>query len=116
MTKKVLSINVFDIAGGPFAVSSLDGEVLYKRIYTILKNDGSVSLSFNNITVLTAAFLNSAIGQLYGQFEEEFINSKLNIVDMEQDDRNLLNVVIRTAKQYFRDPERFNEIVASIPD
>lgn len=66
-------------------------------------------LSFHNITTLTSAFLNAAIGQLYGTFSEEEIRSLLNVRDMQQDDIALLKRVVETAKQYFKDPQRFDQ-------
>ena len=112
---KTLSINIFEVAG-PYAVASSDGELVHKRINTTLKNDGNVNLSFRNIKVVTSAFLNTAIGQLYGQFDEQDIDSRLEIVDLVEDDQKLLELVIETAKQYFQDPDRFKQIVSSIPD
>ena len=108
----MLSINVFEIVGGPYAVSSSDGELVHARINTTLKNDGNVNLSFGNIKVLTPAFLNTAIGQLYGQFNEQYIDARLEIVDLGEDDKELLKLVVETAKQYFQDPDRFNQIIS----
>ena len=109
---KTQSINVFEIVGGPYAVASSDGELVHARINTTLKNDRNVSLSFRNIKVLTPAFLNTAIGQLYGQFNEQYIDSRLEIVDLGEDDKGLLKLVVETAKQYFQDPDRFNQIIS----
>lgn len=108
----MLSINVFEIVGGPYAVSSSDGELVYGRINTTLKNDENVNLSLRNIKVLTPAFLNTAIGQLYGQFNEQYIDSRLEILYLGEDDKELLKLVVETAKQYFQDPDRFNQIIS----
>ena len=64
-----------------------------------------MALSFMNVTSLTSAFLNAAIGQLYGEFSEEEIRAKLTVKDMEQDDLVLLKRVVETAKAYFKNPE-----------
>jgi hypothetical protein len=74
-----------------------------------LKEGRNVMLSFHNITTLTSAFLNAAIGQLYGTFSEEEIRSLLNVRDMQQDDVALLKRVVETAKQYFKDPQKFDQ-------
>jgi hypothetical protein len=55
---------------------------------------------------LTAAFLNAAIGQLYGKFKEDQIRAQLKVKDMQPDDFALLKRVVDTAKQYFRNPKR----------
>jgi len=70
-----------------------------------------VTVSFLNVSSLTSAFLNAAIGQLYGSFTENGIRSKLKVKDIEPDDLALLKRVVETAKQYFKDPKRFNKAV-----
>jgi len=68
-----------------------------------------VILSFHNISTLTSAFLNAAVGQLYGEFSEEQIRALLKVQDMQPDDLALLKRVVETAKQYFKDPDRFDQ-------
>ena len=109
--KNKLSLSVFEIVGTPLCVASSDGEKVFDRLDAALKEGQSVTLSFRNVTTLTSAFLNAAIGQLYGKFSEEKIRSFLNVQDMEQDDIALLKRVVETAKQYFQDPERFDQAV-----
>jgi len=58
---------------------------------------------------LTSAFLNAAIGQLYGNFTEEEIRNALTVKDIEQDDLALLSRVIETAKEYFKNPKRADQ-------
>jgi hypothetical protein len=57
-----------------------------------------------NVTSLTPAFLNVAIGQPYGEFSEEEIRAKLSVKDMEPDDLFLPKRVVETAKAYFKNP------------
>ena len=106
-----LSLSVFEIVGNPLCVASSDGQKVFERLEVALKEERNVTLSFRNVTTLTSAFLNAAIGQLYGGFSEEKIRSLLNVRDMEQDDMALLKRVVETAKQYFQDPEKFNRAV-----
>jgi hypothetical protein len=68
-----------------------------------------VSLSFLNVESLTSAFLNASIGQLYREFSEEQIRAGLSVKDMSNEDIALLKRVVDTAKQYFKDPERFKK-------
>ena len=62
-----------------------------------------------NVSTLTSAFLNAAVGQLYGQFDEDQIRRLLKVEDRESDDVALLKRVVDTAKQYFQDPQRFEQ-------
>ncbi len=101
-----VTIRVFEVVGSDLCVASDDGERIYDRIAHALGEERKVNLSFANVANLTSAFLNTAVGQLYGKFSEEQIHSGLRVSDMEADDQVLLKRVVDTAKEYFRDPER----------
>ncbi len=101
-----LFIKVFEIVGARLCVASDDGERVHGQIAAALKEGKKVKISFANVDSLTSAFLNSAIGQLYGEFAEDKIKSGLSVCDIEKDDLELLKRVVDTAKEYFKDPER----------
>ncbi len=101
-----LKFSVFEIVGSQLCVASSDGQRVYERIAAALKERRGVTLSFQSITTLTAAFLNAAIGQLYGLFNEEQIRTFLKVQDIQSDDLALLKRAVETAKQYFKDPQR----------
>jgi hypothetical protein len=109
--QKEMMISIFEIVGSPLCVASNDGQKVHDRIAAVLKGDRSVTLSFHNVTTLTSAFLNAAIGQLYGTFSEEQIRSLLKVQDIQPDDLALLKRVVETAKQYFKDPQKFDQAV-----
>lgn len=108
---KDFKLSIFEIVGSPLCVASSDGQKVYDRLAAILKEGRNVTLSFYNVATLTSAFLNAAIGQLYGEFSEEQIRSLLKAQDMQSDDLALLKRVVETAKQYFKDPHRFQQAV-----
>ena len=112
--KKDVPISVFEVVGSPLCVASGDGQKVYNRLAAVLKQDRRVLLSFRNVSTLTSAFLNTAIGQLYGAFDEDQIRALLKVEDMEADDVALLRRVVDTAKRYFQDPERFNNVVREV--
>lgn len=107
--KKTSTIVVFEIVGSPLCVASNDGQKVYDRLDAALKAGRSVNISFRNVTTLTSAFLNAAIGQLYGSFSEDEIRSHLKVVEMQENDQALLRRVVETAKQYFKDPRGFKQ-------
>ncbi|SRR6185295_985046 len=109
-----LDLSIYEIVGSPLCVASEDGQKVYERIAAALREGRAVSVSFRNVTSLTSAFLNAAIGQLYGPFSEDEIRAKLRVQDMEPDDRALLKRVVDTAKEYFRDPQRFDQAVEEV--
>ena len=107
--QEYVSISLFEVVGSPLCIASSDGQVVYRHITSVFENDRSVLLSFQNVSTLTAAFLNSAIGQLYGVYSEEKLRSLLKVEDIDQDDLALVKRVVENAKQYFKDPERFRQ-------
>lgn len=104
---KNLTLSILEVVGSSLCVASDDGQKVHDRIAAALKEGQSVTVSFLNVSSLTSAFLNAAIGQLYGSFSEDEIRSKLKVTDLQPDDRSLLKRVVDTAKEYFKDPERF---------
>lgn len=101
-----VTVRVFEIVGNELCVASDDGQKVYEQIAGVLKQGRRVTLSFLNVKSLTSAFLNTAIGQLYGQFSEDQIRGNLKVSDLDQDDLALLKRVVDTAKEYFKNPER----------
>ena len=114
--QKDITISVFEVVGSPLCVASDDGQNIYDRLALAFKQECGVVLSFRNVTTLTSAFLNAAIGQLYGEFNEEKVRSLLKVEEMEADDLVLLKRVVDTAKQYFKDPQRFDQAVRDVLD
>lgn len=103
-----ITIKVYEVVGSSACVSADDGQMVYEQIAAAMRSGRNVELSFLNVSSLTSAFLNPAIGQLYDQFSDDQIREHLSVTEMENDDRALLKRVVETAKRYFKDPVRFN--------
>ena len=114
MTNNLLELSVFEIVGSPFCVASDDGQKVYERLAAALRAGHGVRLSFHNVAIVTSAFLNAAIGQLYGEFDEALIRSRLQASDIAPDDVMLLRRVVETAKQYFADPQTFEQAIREV--
>ena len=111
---KNIQISMFEVVGSPFCVATDDGQKIHKHLDAALRANQEVVLSFHNVTALTSAFLNTAVGQLYGTFSEEKIHSLLKVVDAEKDDLALLRSAVNNAKLYFKDPQRFDQAVREV--
>jgi hypothetical protein len=109
-----ITLSIREIVGSPDCVASDNGQGLYDRVAVALKQGIEVTVSFRDVSSLTRAFLNAAIGRLYGTFSESEIRSKLKVKDMQPDDLALLKRVVETAKQYFKNPKRFNRICRTV--
>lgn len=103
-----ITIRVFDIIGGPLCLSTSDGQLLYDKIAPLLRTGTPVVLSFERIEIFVAAFLDMAVGQLYGELPDESIRALLSFRDLADDDREMLDHVIENAKLYFKTPNDFD--------
>jgi len=108
MSKTPTAISLREVVGSEFCVASSDGDEVYNKILSAFHGNHSVVLSFKGVTALTSAFLNSAIGRLYGQFDEKTIRAMLRVAEIAPEDKALLRRVTETAKVYFKHPELFS--------
>ena len=58
MCKKI-EIKIYEKLGASTAISTDDGNIIFKQISEILKKGGTIVLDFAGITLLTSAFLRS---------------------------------------------------------
>ncbi len=98
----------FDIVGGPLCVSADDGQAVHDKIAPLLREGRKVAISFDRVETIISAFLNAAIGQLYGEFPEDRIRELLSVRDMAPEDLALLKRVVENAKVYFKSPKQFD--------
>ena len=76
---EILTISVFNVVGNSFCVEADDGQKVYEIIKKALQENRKVKVSFQNVEMLTSAFLNTAIGQLYKDFSEVEIKNNLSV-------------------------------------
>jgi hypothetical protein len=98
-----VKIKIIETAGGNCCVAACDGQKVHDRIAEAFRKNSNVELSFAEIDELTPAFLNSAVGQLYGTFQAEQIEKTLSFMDIDPEDEVILKRVIERAKCYFKD-------------
>ena len=109
-----IELNVFAIVGDPFCVAAEDGEKVFNQIKMGFKEKKNIILSFQNVEMLTSAFLNTAVGKLYGDYDEKIIKQYLSVKEITDTDKLLLKRVIDTAKAYYKDPDQFEESIRKI--
>jgi len=108
MSKAVI-VRIFDIVGGPLCVSADDGQRVHDKIVPLLREGQAVELSFEQVETLISAFLNAAIGQLYGEFPEDRIRELVSVRDIDDQDMAVLKRVVDNAKAYFKAPKQFDQ-------
>ena len=111
---KTIPISVYEVVGTPFCGATGDGEKVSSRLASALRQNQRVSLSSRNVSILTSAFPNAAVGQLDGKFGEEKIRRSLDVEEITSDEAELLGLVVETGKKYFEDPERAERIAQRV--
>jgi DNA repair photolyase len=109
-------VRILDITADPICMSAEDGEKVYlviRRIFDANRQD-LVSLSFAGLEMITSAFLNAAVGQLYRDYPEELIKQRISAREIGNDDADLLKRVTETAKRYYKDPARLESTIRDI--
>lgn len=100
-----VTVSIAQIVKGGICVAASDGNRVHDAIIMEFKKGNRIKLSFSGVTRMTTAFLNAAIGQLYGEFSEEQIRKQLAPpVDAEPWHLNRLKLVVDRAKVFFKDP------------
>ncbi len=111
---EVAKISILNVVGNEFCVEADSGEKVYGLIEKAFNERRKVILSFLNIKLLTTAFLNTAIGQLYKDFSEDFIKENLKVEEMSQSGLVSLKRVVETAKLYYKDPDAMGKSIQDI--
>lgn len=102
-TEEKVKIRIIETAGINCCVAACDGQKVHDRIADAFRENGKAELSFAEIDELTPAFLNAAVGQLYGTFSAELIEKSLSFSDLDPEDEIALKRVMERAKGYFED-------------
>lgn len=110
--KESQTVNLVEVVGSLYCVSSTDGEKVYEIVAARLHANAPVVLSFAGVEDLTTAFLNTAIGQLYGEMDEEIIRRNLSVTGADNEQLALLKRVVERAKAFFAEPARFEAATA----
>ena len=100
-----------DILQHDTAITYEDGEKVYALIFQALTEEKKVILDFQGITLVIPAFLHAAIGELYKDFDSDFLNSHLTFINMEETNKALLDMTMELAQEYFSNLEVFERAI-----
>ena len=107
MELKLKQLVIKDIIERDTAVSSDDGEIVFNNIVGCIESGSTAEIDFSGIIIMTTAFLNTAIGQLYSKYTSEQLNTALKLKNVEDEDKILFKKVIERAKEYIADKKGF---------
>lgn len=103
------TLKIKEIINMDFAVTTDDGDSVFKILDHHFENGDKIILDFSEIHILTTAFLNAAIGQLYSKYTSEVISAHLKLENVSDSDKMLFKTVTQRAKEYFANKEEFEK-------
>ncbi len=109
-----VTINIVNTIGDVYGVEAEDGQKVFDLIIKAFQDGKKGILSFQNIEMLTTAFLNTAVGQLYNDYSEDFIKENLTVSEISESGKIALKRVVDTAKLYYKDPEALKRSIDEI--
>jgi len=99
-----VSINVHDLFGENLLTPE-EGERLLALAHEELASGRSTILDFAGVRIVTSAFLNAAIGRLYGSFSPDVVRQLLSVENLSDIGRFTLKRVVENSKAYYASPE-----------
>ena len=90
-------------------ITNDEGIVIYEEILSKLKEGKEVVLDFQGITMMTTAFLNVVIGQLYKDYTSEELKEKLHFENIPSGNARRIKNVTDNAKLFYKDPDSFTK-------
>jgi hypothetical protein len=116
MKNSVINISIANVIGDVYGVEAGEGQKIFELIQKAFAEECKVVLSFLNIEILTSAFLNTAIGQLYKDYSEDKIKENLQVENISESGKILLKRVVDTAKLFYKDKNAFSRLQKSIEE
>lgn len=102
-------INIAKTLDNSRAVSREKGEIIHDLIKQSILENKIVILDFENLTELTTAFLNVAIGHLYNDFNSEILNKNLKLINTTPLDKYLIRETLKVVKM--KNKSNFNSFL-----
>lgn len=97
----IVTLKLTHIAKTSVCAAAEDGERVFDAIVTEFDKGNKVVVSFKDVKFVISAFLNPAIGKLYGRYDESFIREMLSVTDVTIDHVQIIKEVTDNAKKYF---------------
>lgn len=112
MKNKVIKLNEFLTLNS--GVTPEEGAPVYETIIQAFKENCKVTLDFSDVRMLTTAFLNVVIGDLYKDYTSDDLKSRLHLVNYSSSTADRIKKVTDNAKLFYKDRESFSKDVEDV--
>ena len=103
------TIKISDYVSLNQAATVDEGQKIYDLIIQYLQNKEEVELDFSDITVITTAFLNIAIGCLYENYTSEELNEYIKFSNLLPGKKERIAMVAEHAKIFYSEKKNLFE-------
>ena len=83
-----------EITCGKNIITRQDGEVIRDIIFNSWEKESRIILDFKNIQIASVSFIDEAFGMLANMYTREELKAKLDFVNMDVYDKQLLNDIL----------------------
>lgn len=109
MSLTITQVVIRDVIGCPVAISTEKAQRVYRLLEEKIGRGEVVELSFEGIESVITAFLNTAVGQLYGKFPAQELQRQLRVTHASPDVLVMLKRTTDNAKRFFKNPEPYRQ-------
>lgn len=95
-------------------VTPEEGLPVYNSIIEAFKKGNTVTLDFEGVDMLTTAFLNVVIGDLYKDYSSEKLKSMLALAHFSEPTAKRIKKVTDNAKLFYKDENSYNKDVEEV--
>lgn len=95
-------------------ITDEEGILIYQEILSLLNKGKNVELDFQGIIMMTTAFLNVVIGQLYKDYTSEQLKGRIIFSNISEADALRIKKVTDNAKLFYKDQDSFTQNVEEI--
>lgn len=112
MNNLVIKLNDFLTMNS--GVTPEEGAPVYESIINAFQQGFNVILDFEGVSLLTTAFLNVVIGDLYKDYSSEELKSRLQLVNYSSSTAVRIKKVTDNAKLFYKDRDAYSKEVEEV--
>lgn len=91
-----------------------EGVPVYETIVQAFRQERTVTLDFSGVSMLTTAFLNVVIGDLYKDYTSEELKNRLTLINYSDSTAARIKKVTDNAKLFYKDKVSFCQDVEEV--
>lgn len=108
------TIKLNDLISCHKGITPDDGEPIYNVIVDSLKEGTPVILDFEGVEMMTTAFLNVVIGNLYKDYTSDKLKTMLSFSNLPDSIAIRIKKVTDNAKLFYKDQENYTKIIDAV--